>query len=321
MGSCISICFDDDENDNPTKKNRSSTGGEPRRSIPNRPIQQQRKEPIKRMKTKEKIVTDHSRNNNNNSSITYNIGNDNYEQYKQLNTHSRNNSNGNDNYEYYKQQQQSPHYPIKPYDLNNSSSIARINETNKAASSSVILSTLNFNTTPNGNGVKAGLTKEDKLEIAFLYKMASVNTTAASNTTVTDDEFRDNLNNLYLTINDNTNGNTHGNDSDITASNDTITANDTHDTHDVANKKVLFKTEKELKTEKVLRNIHLQYSDISPSPLKGNDNVNDDIVSKYRYNVELENKKKRNSVKNMQLERLSSARMTIPDNISFVDKS
>ena len=317
MGVCISICFDDDENDSITKKNRSSTG----RSIPNRPIQQQRKEPIKRIKNKEKILTDqlniHSRNNSS--------GNDNYDQYKQLNTHSRNNSIGNDNYEHYKQQQQSSHYPIKPYDLNNSSSIARINETNKAASSSVILSTLNFNTTPNGNGVKASLSKEDKLEIAFLYKMAAANNnntdqTAASNTT--DDEFRDNLNNLYLTINDNTNGNTHDNDSnndnDINTSNDIISTNNTHD---VTNKKVLFKTEKEFKTEKVLRNIHLQYSDISPSPLKGYDNINNDIVSKYHYNVEKERKEKRNSVKNMQLERLSSARMTIPDNISFVDKS
>ena len=90
---------------------------------------------------------------------------------------------------------------------------------------------------------------------------------------------------------------------------------------DTSDKTNTFKTKKILKTEKVLRAIHLQYSDISPSPAKPNTENDNSINVAYNYkrSVEEEIQNKKSVVKQIKLDRLQSAKETIPENISYVD--
>ena len=162
----------------------------------------------------------------------------------------------------------------------------------------------------------------DKSDIANLYKNMHANTntktikveetsdtrtdSTVTNNSTTDDAFRDNLNNLYLSIND---------------SNNSTPSDSTNYTLDTSDKTNTFKTKKILKTEKVLRAIHLQYSDISPSPAKPNTEYDNSINVAYNYkrSVEEEIQNKKSVVKQIKLDRLQSAKETIPENISYVD--
>ena len=168
------------------------------------------------------------------------------------------------------------------------------------------------------------LSPTDKREIANIYKTMHANT--HSNTknnkadsisephtditltnSTTDDAFRDHLNNLYLAIND----------SNHSSPNDP----NTNYSIDVSDKTNTIKTKKILKTEKVLRAIALQYSDISPSPAKVNNDFDNSInvASNYKRSIEEEIKKKKTSVTKIKLERLQLAKDTIPEKISYVD--
>jgi hypothetical protein len=125
-----------------------------------------------------------------------------------------------------------------------------------------------------------------------------------SNTTITNsdslspntidckEEFHDKLNDLYLAIN-----------------------------HNNAEKIDKNKPHKVVKTEKILRAIQLQYSDISPSPAKinnSNDSSESSLVFNYQKSIEEEKKSKNKLVKEIKFSRLIEAKEKIPE-IKFVE--
>jgi len=245
-------------------------------------------------------------NNNNDNS---NSNNDN-------NNNNNNNSNNNNeliryhNNNYFYENNSVKHYKIIEYNNHGNNIIKNINNNNSKnelkSSKGNILSTLNSNTI--SGSALLPLSPKERVEIAAIYKNIQnsviehpiLNDDINSDTTITnsesvtpsdsnDSDFHDKLNHLYLAINENNKINKYNNKSQ----------------------------HKIVKTEKILRAIQLQYSEISPSPAKDKFDDGSSLVKNYQKQIEQELKLKNVKIKDIKMSRLIEAK---PKNeIRFVE--
>jgi hypothetical protein len=294
--SCLSSLLFEESNKNYRSRSREKIR-DSRDSI-NRSLERHYKDVSRKTKSNKINYNNDNNNNKNNNNNDNNNDNNNSNNNNELIRYQNNNYENNS----------VKHYKIIEYNNHGGGNSIIKNQLKNELKSSKgnILSTLNSNTI--SGSALLPLSPKERVEIAAIYKSIQnsvieqpiLNDDINSNTTITnsesvtpsdsnDSDFHDKLNHLYLAINENNKINKYNNKSQ----------------------------HKVVKTEKILRAIQLQYSEISPSPAKDKFDDGSSLVKNYQFQLEQETKLKNVKIKDIKMSRLIEAK---PKNeIRFVE--